>query len=80
MEFKVLSPTFAKSKKAFTTAVKAGEHVLVENVSDIFEHKFYGYVSEIPTGKTHTVVGPCPHTKRSWYASISRTPKGIVIK
>ena len=69
MEFKVKSPVLAKSKKAFAEAVKAGDAVIVVNVSDVFEPSFAGAVQSAPNGR-HIAVGPDPYTNRKWFARV----------
>lgn len=36
--------------------------------------------NELPAGDTLTVVGPDPYTARTWYASVSKTAKGIEVQ
>ena len=42
-----------------------------------FGSKFSGSADSLPEGTTFNVVGPDPYTKRDWYASVEKTPRGI---
>lgn len=35
-------------------------------------------VEQLPVGVTLVVTGPCPYTKRNWYANVTRTSDGKV--
>lgn len=64
------------SKKAMREALAAGEEVTLEATS-WFGNEYGGPVSGAPDGD-YWIVGPCPHTKRSWYAHL--TKKNGVVK
>ena len=42
--------------------------------------RFEGPLSEIPAGITLSVVGPDPYTRRTWYASITRTGQKVAVR
>jgi len=66
-----------KSKKAMREACSAGASVYLEATS-FFGNEYDGPVSCAPDGQFY-VVGPCPHTKRNWYATVTvRDGKAVV--
>jgi hypothetical protein len=64
------------SKKAFKEAVAAGVDCSLEATS-ISGNEYGGYLSMAPSG-SYFVVGPCPHTKRNWYAQITVASDGTI--
>lgn len=65
------------SKKAMREAIAAGDEVYLEATS-LFGNEYGGALSGAPKGGAVYVVGPCPHTKRSWYAQINIASDGSV--
>jgi len=41
---------------------------------------FEGSVAYLPEGKEITFAGPCPHTKRNFYGTISRKGDKVTVK
>lgn len=64
------------SKKAFKEAIKKNEDIFLEDPS-IF-NPVSGTVVEVLTKKKYIVV--TNSQKRSWFAELELTPKGVVVK
>jgi hypothetical protein len=66
------------TKKALREALAAGRTAYITNPSVFppsrFEHE--GWTDSIPLGKTVIVTN---HPKRSWFAQITRTEKGLKV-
>lgn len=57
------------SKKSLREAVAAGDHVSFEDTSG-FSNR--GTVTWELLSPSDVIVGPCPYTKRSWYANVKK--------
>jgi hypothetical protein len=67
-----------KSKKALREALRdAPETVRFDGTSSMGD-QFDGFADSIPEGISLTVAGPDPYTKRSWFATVTRSAEGKV--
>lgn len=57
------------TKKSLREAVEGGAGGVQLEATSFFGDEYDGYLLDAPAG-TYTVVGPDPHTKRNWYATI----------
>ena len=64
-----------KTKKALKESAKNGETIEIECTS-----MFGGFSGNVKNsnGEVFTVVGPCPYTKRNWYANVQLQPNGTI--
>lgn len=68
-----------KTKKALREAIaNLGETEVYFDTTSPFSTTSGYSLSQIPVGVKLSVVGPDPHTKRSWYATVSRDANGLV--
>lgn len=66
------------TKKALRDALKATPADVAFDGTSFMGPQFSGRGTEIPEGFTLQVCGPDPYSKRSWYASVTRTAAGII--
>lgn len=57
------------SKKALRDALTQDPTSVTFDGTSPFE-PYYGDVTQLQAGDTLQVTGPCPHTKRNWYANV----------
>lgn len=65
------------TKKALREGIAAGHHVRLHSTS-----MFGGYdglAIDLPENMVFTVVGPDPHTKRSWYANVQKKKGKVTV-
>jgi hypothetical protein len=61
------------TKKSLKDQATAHPETIVLEATSVFGNEYGGDALEMPEGVDVTIVGPDPHTKRSWYATISRS-------
>lgn len=64
-----------KTKKELRTADPSD---ITLEATSIFGNEYDGPLTEAPPGQYY-IVGPDPHTKRNWYATITKTDAGVKI-
>lgn len=70
-----------KSKKEIREVVALDAARVTCEATSLYPGTEYdGIVANMPVGKVITFVGPDPYHKRNFYGSITKTPKGIVVK
>ena len=73
-----LSGAILPTKSALKKHLKESPHDVVVVVDTLWESTSTP-ADQLPLGHTAYVVGPSAHDRR-WYASITRSPKGLVLK
>jgi len=68
-----------KSKKAIKEAVAISPESVHLEATSIFGNEYSGPVSQAPDG-SYSFVGPDPHTKRSFYGTITKLGNKITVK
>lgn len=59
-----------KSKKAIREAVAANPRSVSIEATSMFGNEYDGPITEAPDGR-YTFVGPCPHTARKFYGTLT---------
>lgn len=67
----------APSKAALKRALAATPELVAFDPTSAFGPSGAFNGDHIPAGAILSVVGPDPYSDRRWYATVSRTPKGI---
>lgn len=70
----------ATTKAALRQAVKAQPEKVYAYSTSPLGPQFRGPVSQLPEGTTLTVAGPDPYRSRKWFASIKRSPVGLIVQ
>jgi hypothetical protein len=65
------------SKKALKEAIAQEPGDVTLEATSLFGNDYAGSLATAPSGEYY-VVGPCPHTKRSWYRTINVSAAGTV--
>ncbi len=67
------------SKKALKDQAKAHPETITLEATSVFGNEPDGPAMYMAVGESASVVGPDPYTKRSWYATITRTTDGLKV-
>jgi len=67
------------TKKALKEAVAENSHVVALEATSLFGNEYDGFLFQAPNG-VYNVVGPCPHTNRKWYATITVKDGDVKVK
>ena len=67
-----------KTKKELKALVKEGDNLYFVSVSMF--NNWYGYLEDVKEGDNLTIAGPNPHSDRRWFATVSKTSKGVTVK
>lgn len=62
------------TKKALKAYAQEEPHNVRLEATSLFGNEYDGPLSNAPTNKSYTVVGPDPYKKRNWYANIKWNP------
>ncbi len=57
------------------TLVRADPYSVVMEATSVFGNEYDGSLASAPKETKFSVVGPDPHTKRNWYATVSFNQK-----
>lgn len=60
-----------KYKKDLKAAIESNPSSVSLEATSIFGNEYGGPIVNMPEGSV-TIVGPCPHTRRNWYGTITR--------
>jgi hypothetical protein len=61
-----------KSKRAIKEALAADPRNVLIEATSVFGNEWQGRAADMPEGMRVNFVGPCPHTSRKFYGTISK--------
>ncbi len=67
-----------KTKKALKELVKEGHELSFLSVSPF--NSYAATLSQMSVGDNLTIAGPNPWSDRRWFATVSKTAKGVTVK